>query len=74
MNQLINPQIQSKSSDTLFLIRIVTRKQLAEILQLSPSFISKLMSEKGLPYFKIGRAVRFQLKEVMRFLEERKMP
>jgi excisionase family DNA binding protein len=53
---------------------LVDRAVLAEKLSLSPSYISKLMKSEGLPYFKIGRAVRFKLSEVMKFLSERKRP
>jgi excisionase family DNA binding protein len=53
---------------------LITKEQLAQQLALSPSYISKLMSEEGLPYIKIGRAVRFRPKEVVEWLTERKMP
>ena len=53
---------------------LVTKQQLAQQLALSPSYISKLMSDEGLPYIKIGRAVRFRPKEVVEWLNERKMP
>lgn len=53
---------------------LIDRKQLAKKLGISESFISKLMVEQGLPYIKIGRAVRFELREVMVFLNERKYP
>lgn len=53
---------------------LVTKRQLAQQLALSPSYISKLMAEEGLPHIKIGRAVRFRPKEVVEWLTERKMP
>lgn len=53
---------------------LIDRKQLAEKLGVSPAFISKMMAQKGLPYIKLGRAVRFDLREVMAFLNERKFP
>lgn len=53
---------------------LIDRKVLANKLSLSPSYISKLMAEEGLPYFKIGRSVRFKLSEVVEFLERRKRP
>lgn len=53
---------------------LVDRAELAIRLSLSESYISKLMCEEGLPYFKIGRAVRFKLSEVVEFLERRKRP
>lgn len=53
---------------------LVTKQQLAKQLALSSSFISRLMSEAGLPHIKIGRAVRFRPKEVVEWLQKRKMP
>jgi excisionase family DNA binding protein len=53
---------------------LVTKEQLAHELALSQSYISKLMSDEGLPYLKIGRAVRFRPKEVVEWLQERQMP
>ena len=62
-------------SDALYsALPLVTKKQLAQQLALSPSYINKLMSEEGLPFMKIGRAVRFRPKEVVEWLNERKMP
>ncbi len=49
---------------------LLTKKQLADRLALSPSFINKLMSEEGLPHFKIGRAVRFRVREVVAWLQK----
>ena len=37
---------------------LLTKKQIADRLELSQSFINQLMSEEGLPHFRIGRAVR----------------
>jgi|GEM_PF-6594388 len=50
---------------------LVSRTELAKRLSLSPSYISKMMKYEGLPYFKIGRAVRFKLSEVVDFLERK---
>ena len=57
-----------------FFENLLTRNQLAEKFGLSPSFISKLMSEEGLPYLKIGRAVRFRVLEVAVWLQKRSRP
>ena len=53
---------------------LIDRKQLAVKLGVSPALISKLMVVEGLPYIKIGRAVRYDLREVMVFLNKRKRP
>ena len=53
---------------------LLTKKQLAQRVALSPSFINRLMSEEGLPHLKIGRAVRFQVREVVAWLQKRSQP
>ena len=40
-------------------------------MKLSVSYISLLMAEEGLPHFKIGRAVRFRVKEVAAWLQKK---
>lgn len=54
--------------------RLLTKKQLGEVLALSQSFINELMSEGKIPYLKIGRAVRFKVSEVMAWLQKRRRP
>ena len=54
--------------------RLVTKKELGEVLALSQSFINELMSDGGLPYIKIGRAVRFRVSEIMAWLQKRRRP
>jgi excisionase family DNA binding protein len=53
---------------------LVTRTELSEKLGLSESYISKLMSDENLPYFKIGRSVRVRLTEVVVWLQTRRRP
>jgi len=53
---------------------LVTKRQLAERLALSQSYINHLMSVEGLPHFKIGRAVRFRVQEVVTWLQKRRQP
>lgn len=65
---------RASSSDPLFFGNLIDRGELARLLGVSPSFISKMMVEEGLPYFKIGRAVRYDVKSVKSWLLERKMP
>ena len=57
-----------------FFDKLITKKQLAEYLSVSESFINKLMVKEGLPYRQIGRAVRFSLREVAEWLSKRKRP
>lgn len=54
--------------------KLVDRKGLAEFLSLSPSYISKLVKDEGLPNYKIGKSLRFKITEVVEFLKERKRP
>jgi excisionase family DNA binding protein len=53
---------------------LLTKKQLAEKLELSQSYISLLMKDEGLPHLKIGRAVRFKISEVVIWLHKRSRP
>ncbi len=54
--------------------KLIGREELARQLEVSPSFISKLMVLEGLPYVQIGRAVRFDLNEVKKWLFLRRKP
>jgi len=54
--------------------QLLTKPQLADRLSLSQSFISELMKDEGLPYIKIGRAVRFKTSEVVAWLQKRRRP
>ena len=58
----------------LFIEKLIGRKELAQFLGVSPSFISKMMALEGLPYVRIGRAVRFDLNEVRKWLFSRRKP
>lgn len=53
---------------------LVTKEQLAGSLALSRGYINKLMATEGLPYLKIGRAVRFRVSEVAAWLQKRSQP
>lgn len=66
-------KIQSQTDPPLF-DKLIDREELACRLSVSPSFISKLMAYEGLPHFKIGRAVRFEVESVKSWLLKRKMP
>jgi len=45
-------------------INMKTKKEIAETLKLSIPTIDRLM-KKGMPYYKIGRSVRFKEEEVL---------
>lgn len=60
--------------EEMFFENLVTKRKLSEKMSLSESYISLLMSENGLPHFKIGRAVRFRVQEVQAWLQKRSRP
>lgn len=45
---------------------------LAEYLRVSPKTIRNWVLHKEIPYFKVGRLVRFQQEEVMKWILERR--
>ncbi len=53
---------------------LISKKELVVALGVSSSFVSKLMVEERLPYFKIGRAVRFRFSDIVSWLEMRRVP
>lgn len=75
-NQLTQMPISEnrKTIDSRFFDKLVTKVQLAEQLGLSLSYIAKLMSNEGLPFYKLGRAVRFSQVEVVDWLQKRRRP
>ncbi len=65
-------------SDKMFLETyfesLFDKEKLAVKLNLSVSFINKLMRNEGLPYVKLGKAVRFRVSETLSWLQQRRMP
>ena len=51
---------------------ILTKKEVSEFLKCSIGMVDKLMSN-NLPYYKIGRNVKFKKEEIIDYLEERKV-
>lgn len=49
---------------------LLTKKDVATLLNLSVSMINKLMT-KGLPYIKIGKSVRFDEESILNWIKER---
>lgn len=54
--------------------RLLTKRSLAELIDVSVSFVNKLMKCEGLPHIKLGKSVRFRASEVMAFLKSRRRP
>lgn len=67
-------QVLGANNAQLFFENLIDKKCLAEKLEVSESYINKLMKAEGLPYFKIGRTVRFNGSEVLAWLSQRRMP
>jgi len=70
---LLTERKTSKKNDEIF-GNLISKGEVARLLDVSVSFIEKLMAEEGLPYFKIGRSVRFRLGEVEEWLLKRRFP
>ena len=45
--------------------RLLTKEQAAEMFQVSTRTVESWMAAQRIPYFKIGRVVRFRWKDVM---------
>ena len=50
--------------------RLLTKRQVAELLNVTPRSIDNWMKRGLLPYLKIGRSVRFNASNVIRHLDE----
>lgn len=48
---------------------ILTKKELADLLKVTERLIDKLR-EQGLPYFNVGKNIRFNKEKVLTWLEE----
>ena len=52
----------------------LTKKELAQKLRLSQAYINILMRDEGLPFLKLGRAVRYPVGDVVSWLRKRRRP
>lgn len=48
---------------------ILTKQQLAELLQVTERTIDRLR-EEGMPFFKVGKVIRFEREEVLKWLKD----
>ncbi|MBY0316343.1 MAG: helix-turn-helix domain-containing protein [Bdellovibrionales bacterium] len=53
---------------------LVSKEQLSEKLDISVSFVNKLMRIEGLPHVKLGKLVRFRISDIQSWLQRRRMP
>jgi|TARA_B100000683_G_C12221192_1_gene445066 excisionase family DNA binding protein len=51
---------------------LLSKKDLSEYLKCSIGMVDKLMTN-NLPYYKVGRNVKFRLEDINEYLEERKI-
>ena len=54
--------------------RLLTYKQLADALQVSPGTLRNWVSQQYIPHVKLGRAVRFDPRTVEQWLQKRAHP
>lgn len=53
-------------------MKLLTIKEVARLLGVSPVTVHRYKREKGLPYIKIGNTLRFDWEDVRRWVEEHK--
>ena len=52
-------------------MKLITEKEVAETLQVSvPKLRLDRVKQRGLPYFKIGNLVRYNMDQIMKVLED----
>ncbi len=51
-----------------------TVKELAELLCVKPLTIYRMVQRQELPFYKIGRSVRFRRDDIEEYLRSRRMP
>lgn len=52
--------------------RLVDIKELSAATGLTVGFINKAKREYSLPFYKLGKSVRYKVSEVLKWVEERK--
>jgi excisionase family DNA binding protein len=70
----LNPKQNRSNCNEAIFENFITKEELAHLFKVSISFVEKLMADGGLPYFKIGRSVRFRYEEVREWLLRRRFP
>ena len=72
VNQLGQCNASNSNQDT----RLLTREEAADYLRVKASTLAIWASTKryALPFIKVGRSVRYTVKDLERFLEERTVP
>ena len=52
---------------------LLTPKDLAELLKISPSSVYRLVDKRAIPFYKIGGVLRFNLSEILEFVSDCKI-
>lgn len=53
--------------------RLLTKKDVADLLQYSTDGINRLMRNRRIPYIKIGKTVRFKKDDIENWIDKRKI-
>lgn len=53
----------------VFFEKLVTKRELANLLCVSEGLINKLVGERGMPHIKLGRNIRFSVNAVFHWME-----
>lgn len=67
-------QVFDNQPHSFFFEGYLTKKELSQKLRLSQAFINILMRDEGLPFVKLGRAVRYSVGDVVSWLQKRRRP
>ena len=51
--------------------KLLSQKEMAEILGLSVRALENFRKDKGLPFYKIGHLIKYRMSEVEKWLKER---
>lgn len=52
--------------------KLLTKDELSQASGLTVAFIERAMENKGFPFYKLGRNVRFRISEVEKWIAQRK--
>lgn len=67
---LFQPRNDS-NEEGVFFEKLVTKRELANLLCVSEGLINKLVGERGMPHIKLGRNIRFSVKAVFIWMEQK---
>ena len=51
-------------------IQLLTIKEVAELLKVSPTFVRRLQQGRHIPFLKIGGSVRFSKNDIVEYLKK----